>query len=706
MALDLWWRVGPHRGQARSHSGSRCPCGSGLARDARSEACLLLQVFSTLQRFIPQQQVLVVVDLFFFEQTPGPVAFHAEQFDEAPAFDLVGDLADVATRFAVAAGQVDLAVFLRLGRRDQVQFQAGRVAVAGEVQFDFAGQLVQANLGVQLQGLGQAFAVQGAIDAFASLVIVVVDQVVRVVHCNGHHGQGQGHRAGQDCDDDPGPEVLVPGACGSGYGHCSALSLTNLWADESALGFNMDAGIISILEDECDLVGARRQLLRRARQFYRHADDVAGSYLDFAAALQLEVRQAGSVKHVGVVVLILVHDLQAVDVFDPPLGILAVQHAVLADVEAHQRTHEERRHQQADHGQQYQRVTDQARSQFMGFLPGEVVFGGVADQPAGVLHLVHDAVAGVDAGGATDALDLQAVTDVDAGGADLHAHRAVDAVAQALGLVVGAFLARATLFAPARVVGDDQGILVEHHALEARIGAHVDAHLFAQPAGVAVGGEGEEADPEVRPAIGLAGEEVKHQFADRREVADEGHAGDKTDQQPQRVLAEFAQELVGAHRRIVQLDALVAVAFGDLFAPHEDPRPHALRAGIPAPDTPGVHRDEEQAKGRDDQDAREEDEVLGPEGCTENKELTFRQVPPHGLVAAPVQPHRAEVEQEQTSTAEHAQVAEQPGEGAGVDFLSRRVEIDTVVRFFGRGRNVMYRYLVAHHCIPRRWRFA
>ncbi len=61
----------------------------------------------------------------------------------------------------------------------------------------------------------------------------------------------------------------------------------------------------------------------------------------------------------------------------------------------------------------------------------------VTDQSARVAELVHHVVAGVDAGGAADALDLQAVADVDAGGADLHALLAVDAVAQALGLVDG-----------------------------------------------------------------------------------------------------------------------------------------------------------------------------------------------------------------------------------------------------------------------------
>ncbi len=52
-----------------------------------------------------------MADFFFLEQPPGLVAFHAQQFHEAAAFDFVGDLADVAAGFAVAAGQVDFAIF-------------------------------------------------------------------------------------------------------------------------------------------------------------------------------------------------------------------------------------------------------------------------------------------------------------------------------------------------------------------------------------------------------------------------------------------------------------------------------------------------------------------------------------------------------------------------------------------------------------------
>ncbi len=91
---------------------------------------------------------------------------------------------------------------------------------------------------------------------------------------------------------------------------------------------------------------------------------------------------------------------------------------------------------------------------------------------------------------------MQAVADVDTGGTDLHAQRAVDAVAKAFGLWVGVFAPRASLFTPGGIVGHHQRVGIEHHTLEARIGAHVHAHLFTQPAGVDVGRGGEEEQPE------------------------------------------------------------------------------------------------------------------------------------------------------------------------------------------------------------------
>jgi hypothetical protein len=55
--------------------------------------------------------------------------------------------------------------------------------------------------------------------------------------------------------------------------------------------------------------------------------------------------------------------------------------------------------------------------------------GIVADQAGGPADLPHDVVAGVDAQGALDAAELDAVADVDAGQADIGALVAVDAVA-------------------------------------------------------------------------------------------------------------------------------------------------------------------------------------------------------------------------------------------------------------------------------------
>ncbi|MCY1413417.1 hypothetical protein D9M71_288470 [compost metagenome] len=133
------------------------------------------------------------------------------------------------------------------------------------------------------------------------------------------------------------------------------------------------------------------------------------------------------------------------------------------------------------------------------------------------------------------------------------------------------------------------------------------------------------------------------------------------------MLGALAQRLFGAGRRLVELHALVAVAFGDLLAPHEDPGPHALRAGVAAPDAAGEHGDEEQAEGGDDQDRREQDQVLRPEGCAEDVEAPLRQVPEHGLAAVPLQPEGAEEQQEQHGAAEAAQVAEQSAEALGVD---------------------------------------
>ena len=145
------------------------------------------------------------------------------------------------------------------------------------------------------QLLRQQFAVERAVDAFAGLVVVVVHQVVRVAHGNADHGQAQAHRGGEDADDDPGPEVLVPGAGGGGGRHCALSLLADLWADETALGFNLGVTVVGALEDEGDFVGGRWQFLWGNRQLHGKADDVTGGHADLALAFELEVWQAGGI---------------------------------------------------------------------------------------------------------------------------------------------------------------------------------------------------------------------------------------------------------------------------------------------------------------------------------------------------------------------------------------------------------------------------
>ncbi|MCY1425565.1 hypothetical protein D9M71_413550 [compost metagenome] len=383
--------------------------------------------------------------------------------------------------------------------------------------------------------------------------------------------------------------------------------------------------------------------------------------------MQLEALAVNQAQLVILALLGFVDDFQAVDVLDLALTVFAEQATVLADIQRHHCALIEGDHQGGDHHQQHRGIAQQARAQQVGLATFDLALGFVADQATGVAHLVHDRIAGIDARRATDALHLQAVADVDAGGADLHAHLAIDAVAQALAGRADVTLARAAAFPAGVVVGDGQGVLVEHHALEARIRTHVHAHRFAQPTGVDVGGAGEEQHPEQADTTEFKAQQLTGQRADRGEIPDKGQTSQQADGQPQGVLGRAPHEFVQAPGRGSELDALVALAFGNLFAPHENPGPAALRAGVATPHAPGEHSDGKQAEGADDQQGREQDEILRPEGRSKNVELAFGQVPEHGLATAPVQPDGTEKQHEQQPCATQAQVAEQASETTGVD---------------------------------------
>src|SRR5690606_8918879 len=174
------------------------------------------------------------------------------------------------------------------------------------------------------------------------------------------------------------------------------------------------AGAVLAFDDEADVVAAAGAV--GGHYHHRHRDHGPGGGVHEAVIVaQFEPRRALDREPEPALAPGLVHQLQGVGVLDPAVGGFAVQRVAVA-----QRLHDQVRprthaHCPGDHepGQQ-QPVHDDPRPQHAGGLAVDRVLGGVADQPARVAHLVHDVVAGVDAGTAGDALVLKAVADVDA----------------------------------------------------------------------------------------------------------------------------------------------------------------------------------------------------------------------------------------------------------------------------------------------------
>src|SRR5262249_52498080 len=136
----------------------------------------------------------------------------------------------------------------------------------------------------------------------------------------------------------------------------------------------------------------------------------------------------------------------------------------------------------------------------------QIALGVVGNQPARPLDLGHDLVAGIDAESALDALELRAVADVDSRGAYSHALIAIDAVATP-------FPGLSRLVRPARppapaAISDQQRVAVEHRALDARPGAHIDAHLLTRDPAEHIGGGGENADEQIGGEGRIEGHEL------------------------------------------------------------------------------------------------------------------------------------------------------------------------------------------------------
>ena len=269
------------------------------------------------------------------------------------------------------------------------------------------------------------------------------------------------------------------------------------------------------------------------------------------------------------------------------------------------------------------------------------VLRGKANEAARVVHLVHHAVARVHAQAAANALVLQAVANVDAGGAHLHAQRAVNAVAQAGSLGVHLLAACAARLAARAVVGDDERVFIEHGALKACVGAHVLAHLLAHMAGKAVGGEGVKEHPEDLPGA-LQRQNLAAQRADGHKKAHEGKARPQRHGHPGQLLGALAPDFFpGTPGRFVQAHARAALAFNAVFQPHEDFCIDGLRAGKAAPQPPSHGGEQKQRQRRDDEQPRQVDEVLRVQHQAKEVKAPRLQVKQHHLALAPLQPGQA-----------------------------------------------------------------
>ena len=356
-------------------------------------------------------------------------------------------------------------------------------------------------------------------------------------------------------------------------------------------------------------------------------------------------RQPLHIQLIGLGLQGLVEDLEGIGVLDEPLAVLPEQLvAIPQDIEPHGHDRHgvvDEDHQHDDH---HQAIAEQLGPGHMGLVVGQLVLSGVADQPLRIAHPIHGLVAGIDAGAAVDALVLQAIADVDAGRADLHAEVAVDAVPQPQRLGVGLAATGTAGLAALAVVADDVGVLVEHGGLEAGIGAHVDAHDGAHPAGVAVGTGSEEDHPEDDPAARLQGEEVRHQLEHVLEVGDEGEAGAQRQQDPGQVLGALAGQLLATPGGGIQLAALVGGAFQLLLEPDEHEGPYRLWAEIATPDPAEEGGNEEEGEGGDHEDPGQQGQVLRPDGGTEDVELLMLQIEQNRLAAVVAQQGQSDEE--------------------------------------------------------------
>jgi hypothetical protein len=182
--------------------------------------------------------------------------------------------------------------------------------------------------------------------------------------------------------------------------------------------------------------------------------------------------------------------------------------------------------------------------------------------------------------------------------------------------------------------------MVKHGTLKTRIRTHVFTHLLAHEACVAIGGKGVKENPKRLPRPQNGVEKRHRQLMDGREIAHKGKARPNGQENPNRVLVPFFDQLLDGEIGVIQANPRGAVAFNFVFYPQKYFAVHRLRAGITAPQAPRHRSEQKQAQGGNDQQAREVNKVLRIQDQAEDVKTTRTQIKQHGLTCTPLQPRQ------------------------------------------------------------------
>ena len=284
------------------------------------------------------------------------------------------------------------------------------------------------------------------------------------------------------------------------------------------------------------------------------------------------------------------------------------------------------------------------------------------------LDLIHHVVAGVNAGGAGNAFLLQSIADINTGRADLYAHGAIHTETERFRVLAILFFQAVAWLAAFGVVGNDEGVAVEHCPLKAGIRAKILAELFAHDTRLQVAKAAVEGDPQISLRVGAQGEEVGDELADGGEITDETDTGGKRHPYPQAVFKDAFAPFPATPRLARKFELLGAVTFDFLLNPEKNFGVNGVRTGITTPDAPqeGGRKEEQQREAK--QDEGKQDEILRPDIEAEDIETAVRHVEENGLTPVPLEKGQDVEDAEQHQQGGFAQAGKTPLDGTRTDF--------------------------------------